>query len=119
MEYTFTYDSFDRVTKISVAGATLAQYSYDEKTGLLLEMTYGDNLHVISYTYDIFGRVTEIYHGANLAYSYEYHTNGGVYLDMKIKNLKLEAMVVLLLQFLMVWAQLDHKVKLMKIFIIQ
>ncbi|MBQ8215089.1 MAG: RHS repeat protein, partial [Clostridia bacterium] len=49
----------------------LATYTYQDKTGWLLSVTYGNGF-VISYTYDIFGRTTRVKYNGTEQYSYVY-----------------------------------------------
>ena len=57
---------------------TLATYTYQDKTGWLLSVTYGNGF-VISYTYDIFGRTTRVKYNGTEQYSYVYNSAGNLF----------------------------------------
>ncbi|MBE6717365.1 MAG: DNRLRE domain-containing protein, partial [Ruminococcaceae bacterium] len=74
MNYSFTYDDFNRKTSTSVASQTLASYSYNSKN--LLDTTAYANGTSLSYTYDSLNRiVSEKYNGTD-TYLYSYNTEG-------------------------------------------
>ena len=85
--YDFSYDTFGNNTKISVGDYTLAQYSYIGNTGLMSQMTYGNN-DTIGYTYDNDYRVSEVLYtdkdsvgniSGSKTVKYEYDMFGNVY----------------------------------------
>ena len=79
LSYYFTYDAFGRTTSVRVMNDhTLATYTYQDKTGWLLSVTYGNGF-VISYTYDIFGRTTRVKYNGTEQYSYVYNSAGNLF----------------------------------------
>ena len=81
-EYQFTYNNFGDATKVVAGDRTLAQYTYDPNTHLLLVMTYGNGTRV-NYNYDNLDRLTEVWYTesgstSKLAYRYTYQANGAI-----------------------------------------
>jgi len=78
--YTFDHDSLGRQTQVKVGADTvLSTTAYDEQTGLVNSVTYG-NGGSVSYAYDDFGRVTGTTFDAseNDRLSYGYDAQGSV-----------------------------------------
>ena len=79
LTYNFTYDAFGRTTSVKVMGKTLASYTYQQNTGLMLSTTYGNGF-TVAYSYDDLGRVTTVKYNGSTAYTYEYDGSGNLIL---------------------------------------
>ncbi len=76
--YSFTYDALSNTTSLKVGGQTLATYTYQIGTGLLLTQTYanGDN---VSFTYDNLGRTKTATYSDGRVLTYAYDGEGRLY----------------------------------------
>ena len=75
--YTFTYDAFGNTTGIKVNGVSLASYGYQDNTGKLTSLTYG-NGRTVSYTYDNLDRISEICYNSVKVCTYSYNAEGNI-----------------------------------------
>ena len=58
---------------------TLASYTYQANTGLMLSTTYGNGF-TVAYSYDNLGRATTVKYNGTTAYTYEYDGSGNLVL---------------------------------------
>ena len=79
--YTFSYDLFGNATATSIGSNTLATYTYNEKNGKLIAITYGNGL-VVDYVYNDLEQLIEVGYTSSsvrtVVYSYEYTSSGQV-----------------------------------------
>ena len=73
--YSFAYDAFGNMTKLSVGARVLAQYEYAKQNGQLLKQTYG-NGDTVSFTYDSLGRVKTATYSDGRVLTYAYTGDG-------------------------------------------
>jgi len=75
--YNMTYDAFDKLTKVDVGGASLAEYTYAGQNGNLTKTTYGNGDYV-NYAYDSLERVSQTSYNDRGSVSYIYNGLGGL-----------------------------------------
>ena len=73
--YSFSYGDFARRSSIQIGSRTLATYTYENTTGRLTQLDYG-NGDVIKYTYDKQGNVTKQTYEDGDTVTYEYDNDG-------------------------------------------
>ena len=74
-KYSFSYDTYGNLVKLTVGTRSLMSYSYGSQNGQLVKQTYG-NGDWTSYTYDELGRTTETRTSDGGAYTYVYTGDG-------------------------------------------
>ena len=77
VNYSFSYDTFGNRTSSKVGNRTLATYEYNEETGEMTKMIYGNGDYVENY-YDSLGRETEKRYNGSESVRYVYGTDGKV-----------------------------------------
>ncbi len=81
--YTFTYDVWGNQSSVAIGSTTLASYEYNDETGTLKKMTYGNGT-VVNYTYNELDMLTRVTFTSSsgtetVAYEYEYTAMGQVH----------------------------------------
>ena len=81
--YSFTYDEWGNQSSVAIGTSTLASYEYNDVTGTLKKLTYGNGT-VVDYTYNELDMLTRVtFTGSNgtetVAYEYEYTAKGQVH----------------------------------------
>ncbi len=75
VDYTFSYNTLGWNTGTSVGSQDLITHDYEDQTGRLNSITYG-NGQVINYTYDAYDRIIKVSQGTTDLYKYEYNNSG-------------------------------------------
>ena len=77
--YSFVYDNFGNMKKITVNGYTLSTNTYASNNGNLTKTEYGND-DSVNYTYDNVDRITKMQYnddtGAKAVFTYTYNANG-------------------------------------------
>jgi RHS repeat-associated protein len=84
--YGFAYNALGWLTGVTVGGNTLVTNSYEDHSGRLDSVAYG-NSQMVNYSYDAFDRVVGVSLGTTQKYAFDYDATGQVgYLDDKVQN---------------------------------
>lgn len=75
--YSFSYGDFARCSNIQIGSRTLATYTYENTTGRLTQLDYG-NSDSVQYTYDKQGNVTKQTYEDGDTVTYEYNNDGAL-----------------------------------------
>ncbi len=75
--YNYSYDAFGNTTAVSINGATIESYTYNQKNGKLNKISYGNGAFE-EYVYNALEMLTEIWYNGVKAYEYKYTATGQV-----------------------------------------
>ncbi len=77
MTYNFSYNELSAISAISICNMTIASYEYDDNTGYLDRLMYGNGQYK-NYGYDSYGRTTSVLYSTGERFYYEYNLDGQI-----------------------------------------